>query len=569
MRIRTIFCIALLSLTIQSQAQTLMPVPDTLSGAVINLTMHKDSVQFFPGRITQTYAFNSFHYHGPTIILRKGLNVSLVVNNQIGDTTTVHWHGLHVASKNDGGPFSMIMAGMSWNPQFKVMDRASTYWYHPHMDKKTAEQAIKGAAGMIIVRDSMEAALNLPRIYGVDDFPIIVQCLQFDSVNQPSPKGMRDSTLLVNGVTKPFVNLPAQVVRLRLLNASGERTFQFGFTGNKSFHQIGSDGGLLQTPFSTNRVRLSPGERAEVLLDLGGMLGQTVYLMSYGSELPMGVAGGPTMPMPPPSPPMDSPLNGIDFNILKINVAAQTSNPVTTIPSSLVTVTPLLTSASTKSRTIVMTAVDTMNMDGPFLFNGLAFDMKRIDYYIPLGSVEIWTLINKTMVGHPFHLHDSQFYIIDRKGVPPGPSESGRKDVVLLMPYDTLRIITKFEDFTNDTIPYMFHCHILMHEDDGMMGQFLVVPASEAGIVNRQNSYGIRIYPNPANIDLTIESIRTENPIEFVTVLNLLGQRQSLLVNANATLQTIHIPVSQLPAGQYLVEIRTREGIAYQKLIKQ
>ena len=568
MRIRIIFLIALLSLTVESQAQTLMPVPDTLSGAVINLTMHKDSVQFFPGKITLTYAFNAFHYHGPTIILRKGFNVSLVVNNQIGDTTTLHWHGLHVASKNDGGPFSMIMAGMSWNPQFKVMDRASTYWYHPHMDKKTAEQAIRGAAGMIIVRDSMEAALNLPRNYGVDDFPIIVQCLQFDSVNQPSAKGMRDSTLLVIGVTKPFVNLPAQVVRLRLLNASGERTFQFGFTGNKSFHQIASDGGLLQTPFSTTRVRLSPGERAEVLLDLSGMIGQTIYLMSYASELPMGVAGGPTMYMPPPSPPMDSPLNGIDFNILKINVATQTSNPITTIPSSLVTVTPFLTSASTKSRTILMTAVDTMNMDGPFLFNGLPFDMKRIDYYIPLGSVETWTLINKTMVGHPFHLHDSQFYIIDRKGVLPGPSESGRKDVVLLMPYDTVRIITKFEDFTNDTIPYMFHCHILMHEDDGMMGQFLVVPASEAGIVNQINSSGVSIYPNPGNSDITIQVKNKECLIEDILVFDLPGRKQ-IDVHLQLPSTETKLNTGQLSPGEYIIQVRTKAGISFQKFIRE
>jgi FtsP/CotA-like multicopper oxidase with cupredoxin domain len=184
---KKLFVCFLLFSSLRFQAQSLMPVPDTLSGAVIQLTMHKDSVSFFPGKITRTYAFNAFHYLGPTLILKKGFPVSLVVNNQIGDTTTVHWHGLHVASKNDGGPFSMIMAGATWNPQFTVKDKASTYWYHPHLDKKTASQAIRGAVGLIIVRDSAEAGLPLPRRYGLDDFPVIVVLPQTKRFSSPEP----------------------------------------------------------------------------------------------------------------------------------------------------------------------------------------------------------------------------------------------------------------------------------------------------------------------------------------------------------------------------------------------
>ncbi|MFI5151104.1 MAG: multicopper oxidase domain-containing protein [Bacteroidia bacterium] len=567
MKILKFILFIFLSLAVKSRAQNVMPIPDTLSGPVINLTMHRDSVQFFPGRITHTYAFNTHHYQGPVLILKKGFNVRITVNNQIGDTTTMHWHGLHVASRNDGGPYSMIMNGMSWNPQFTVLDKASTYWYHPHMDKKTAEQAIKGAAGMIIVRDSAEAVLNLPRTYGVDDFPIAVQSLQFDSVNQPMPKGMVDSTLLVNGVMSAYTSMPAQLVRIRLLNASGERTFNFGFSGNKYFYQIGSDGGLLQAPYYTNRIRLSPGERGEVLLDLSGMNGQTIYLMSYGSEIPMGVAGGPTMPMPAPSPPMNSPLNGIDFNILKINVDAPTASPVTGIPASLVPVTPYPVSSAGKARTIVMTSVDSTNMDGPFLFNGQAFNMSRIDYYIPVGSVEVWTLINNTMVGHPFHIHDSQFYVVDRKRTPPGPSEAGRKDVVLLFPYDTIRIITKFEDFTNDTIPYMFHCHILMHEDDGMMGQFLVVPASEAGIWNLSDNTGVRVYPNPVNSILNIVSEKEENSINRIGIYDVTGRRQLESENKYGG-SVVTLSLESLSPGIYFIQVSTRGGMTVRKFIK-
>ncbi|HET6991347.1 MAG TPA: multicopper oxidase domain-containing protein, partial [Bacteroidia bacterium] len=200
-----------------SFAQQVLFIPDTLHGPVINLTMKRDSVQFFPGNITHTYAFNSDHYLGPTLILDKGSNVSITVNNQVGDTTTVHWHGLHVPPQMDGGPHQLIMPNASWNPQFTMMNDAATFWYHPHTHMKTAEQAIKGAAGMIIVRDPVEAALVLPRRYGIDDFPIIVQSIQFDSLNQAMWRGMEDSTLLVNGTIDPYVNLPAQVVRLRLL----------------------------------------------------------------------------------------------------------------------------------------------------------------------------------------------------------------------------------------------------------------------------------------------------------------------------------------------------------------
>ena len=385
------------------QSQNLLFIPDTLSGTSFSLTMHRDSVQFFPGKKSNTYAFNTNKYLGPTLFFKQGTTVSITVNNQVGDTTTVHWHGVHVPSKWDGGPHTPILPNSTWSPTFKVLDHAATYWYHPHMHMKTAIQAIKGAAGLIIVRDEQEAALNLPRRYGIDDFPLVVQCQQYDSLNQAMPRGMRDSTILVNGTRNPYVNLPAQVIRLRLLNASGERSFNFGLSGNKSFYQIASDGGLLDNANLSTRLRLSPGERAEILVNLNGLSAQTLSLMCYGSELPMGVQGGPTMPMPPGSPPMNSPLNGIDYSMLKINVVAQSVNPITVIPTSLVANALYPINSAIASRKISFTADSVMVMDGPFYFNDSSFNMMRIDYRIPLNSTEIWTLINRTMVAQPFH----------------------------------------------------------------------------------------------------------------------------------------------------------------------
>ncbi len=541
-------------------------IPDTLSGTTFNLTVHRDSVQFFPGVITQTFGVNTNKYLGPTLFMHKGDSVSLTVNNQIGDTTTMHWHGLHIAPKNDGGPFSMIMNGMSWNPQFVVRNNAATYWYHPHMMAKTAQQAIKGDAGMLIVRDDAEAALPLPRRYGLDDFPIVVQSVELDSVNQFMPKGMVDSIVLVNGTDSPYVSMPAQVVRLRLLNASGERTFDFGFTANKSFKLIANDDGLLPAPVNTTRIWLSPGERAEVLLDLTGMNGQTIYLMSYGSELPMGVQGGPTMPMPPGSPLMNSPLNGINFNILQINVGAQTTAPVTSVPATLVPDTAYTASMANATRTINMTADSAMVMDGPFYFNHNLFDMMRIDYRIPLNNIEIWSITDSTMVAHPFHMHDVHFYILDRNGNAPDPTERGRKDVVLVKSMETVRFIAKFDDFGDTSTPYMYHCHILMHEDDGMMGQFIVTPYPEK-VDDLTNPSSFTLYPNPVGDVVTIESTTLARNRDLSwKVYSIVGGE--VAVSGQQEQQKIVLNTSKLAVGMYFVKISDGSSSYVQKFIK-
>ncbi|MFI5140936.1 MAG: multicopper oxidase domain-containing protein [Bacteroidia bacterium] len=550
---------ALLLFSVNVFSQNTIPIPDTLTGTNITLTMHTDSMVILPGKKTKTLAYNSFNFLGPTLIFNKWQAVNATIINQIGDTTTLHWHGLHIASKNDGGPHTQILNGASSNPQFTILNNASMYWYHPHFMGKTAAQAIKGASGLIIVRDSAEAALTLPRKYGVDDVPLLVKCLQLDSNNQFMPKGMVDSTLLVNGVTNPQYNLPAQVVRLRLLNGSGERTFNFGLTANKQFYVIGNDGGLLNAPVLVYRIRLSPGERADVLVNLSGMNGQTIYLMSYASELPTGLQGGPTMPMPPGSPPMNSPLNGKDFNILKLNIVTATANPVTTIPTTLVPVNPYPQAQANLTRNITFTADSMMVMDGPFYFNHLLFDMMRIDYKIPLGQTEIWTLMDSTMVAHPFHVHDVQFFVLDRDGNSPPPEERGWKDVVLVQPNETVRIIMKFTDFTDSVIPYMYHCHILMHEDDGMMGQFVVMPQGWTGIQSLvREPADVLLYPNPAQNKIIIDA----TDVIDVKLFDVLGKQIT-------STKTTEVDVSNLPEGVYFIQVQTKQNTTTQKIIVQ
>ncbi|MFM6933841.1 MAG: multicopper oxidase domain-containing protein [Flavobacteriales bacterium] len=563
-----VFIILSLCLTCQiSSAQTLLAIPDTLSGTSINLTMHADSVSFFPGNWTHTYAYNQYAYLGPTLIFQKGQTMDIHVQNNINDTTTVHWHGIHLPSKWDGGPHTEILAGNSWDPHFTVMDHAATYWYHPHKHMKTALQAIKGAAGLIIVRDPEEAALSLPRKYGVDDFPIIVQSQQYNNLNQAMPLGMEDSTILVNGAMannghEVRAEFPAQMVRMRLLNASGERVFNFGFTGSLTFHQIASDGGLLNTVFDTSRIRLAPGERAEIVLDLTGKEGQTLYLMSYASELPMGVQGGPTMPMPPGSPPMDSPLNGINFNVLKIEVQNQTSSPILSIPSVLSNDQVLNPSSSQVTREIRFTADSLMVMDGPFYFNDSSFQMDRIDFIIPVNQTETWKLVNETMVGHPFHLHDVQFYLFDRNGMSPSAQEKGRKDVAYLATGDSLMFVTKFEDFTDTLIPYMYHCHILMHEDAGMMGQFLVVPANYVGLHPEiKLAQELRLFPNPTESSFQL-ALPSDVEVFDLRITKISGE----VVYAADHQTSVNVDPHGLTNGVYLVIVRANGHFYQSKL---
>jgi len=482
-------------------AQNPLFIPDTLTGNTINLNLQSGTVNFYPAQPTATMGANG-NLLGPTLLLNQNQNVTINVNNQLMDTTTIHWHGMHVAPENDGGPHTTIPPGTTWSPSFTVLDWASTYWYHPHLHMHTNEHVQKGIAGMVIVRDAQEAAITLPRKYGIDDFPIVIQTKSFDATNQIiTIQTALDTALMVNGTLDPYLNTPAQVVRLRLLNGSSERVYNLGLTGNKTFYQIASDGGLLTSAVSLTRLQIAPGERAEILIDFSADLGQTINLISYGAELPNAIYGAtqPGMGAGQVIPNYTSnPLNGSNFTVLAMNIVAATANPVTTIPTALVTHTPWLSTSAAITRSLTFAPV-TMGpgaINGPFLINNTSFDMMMINYTIPFENIEIWQLTNASPISHPFHIHDVQFYVLDVNGVPPAPSVAGRKDVILVPAGNgVVRFITRFENFHNDTLPYMYHCHMLTHEDDGMMGQFIV--SSPTGIDEQTSAAAMLVYPNP------------------------------------------------------------------------
>lgn len=561
-----LFSLSLLSNNISGQ--NLLAIPDTLSGTSFSLNIYDTSKVFYAGFTTNTYGVNT-NYLGPTLFLNKGDSVSIEVNNNLMDTTTVHWHGLHVSAMNDGGPHTTIPPNTVWNPMFKVRDHAATYWYHPHLHMMTNLHASLGAAGLIIVRDSIERTLNLPRRYGIDDFPLVLQSKCFDGGKQIIVDNASDSVMMVNGTLNAYLPTPAQVVRFRVLNASSERVYNIGFQGNLPFYQIGTDGGLLNAPVSLTRLRIAPGERAEIVVDFSGNLGQTINLVSFASELPNAIYGAtqPGMGAGQVIPGYTSNgLNGANFNIMAFNIVSQTTSPVTTIPTTLTTNNPWTVGSANATKTLTFSPV-TMGstaLQGPFLINSTSFDMDVVNYSIPLNNIEIWTLNNQSPIAHPFHIHDVQFYITEINGVAPPANMAGRKDVVLVPAGQTVKFITQFETFCDSMGMYMYHCHMLPHEDDGMMGQFVVTCPDNVGInSNAQFEKDISVFPNPANTNIIIKQLSSKMILEII-VKDYSGR--NVIFKDNIHSSEINLDLVDQNAGIYFVEIRTSTGLIHKKI---
>jgi bilirubin oxidase len=540
-------------------------IPSTISGTEINLNFRPGQMSFYPGFITNTFGFNQ-DYLGPTLVLTQNDSVTLHVTNSLPETTTVHWHGMHVPANADGGPHTTIEAGATWSPSFTVLDHAATYWYHPHLHEHTEEHVTKGGAGFIIIRDPEEALLNLPRTYGLDDIPLVIQSRAFDSNKQFLTNTAADENILINGTLNAFLDIPAQVIRLRLLNGSTERVYNFGFQDNLSFHQIASDGGLLDAPISLTRLRLAPGERAEILLDVSAQQGQSINLISFGSELPSGFYGAANpsaMPMGGIPGYNNNILNGSDFNILQLNVIAATSDPIVSIPLTLIQNHPYLEVDANTTRSLTFSPVQMSPagmVNGPFEINNASFNLEVINYEVPLNNTEIWELNNQTAIAHPFHIHDVQFYILDINGSPPPANMRGRKDVVLVPPlFGTVRFIAMFEDFVDEETPYMYHCHMLSHEDDGMMGQF-VVKDNSSGIDYRPLA-SVFIYPNPTSHILSVHGL----PPSTVELYNTLGQLMERRTPANGDEE---FSMESYPAGVYYINIISSQSEQTYTVIK-
>jgi len=443
---------------------------------VFRLRLQTGTVEWVPGAPTETFGANG-DLLGPTLRLVRGEPVRIEVENGLAVTTTLHWHGLQVPARADGGPYQTIAPGARWTSDFDVVQRAMTAWYHPHPMHETARHVYMGLAGMIVV-DDPALATELPHTYGVDDLPIIIQDrrLSADGTHPYSPgktpgmhdmmSGLRGETLLVNGRITPHAVVPRGLVRLRVLNGSNARIYHLGFADDRTFLHVGSDGGLLSAPVETRRVLVAPGERVELLVDFADA--RPVELRSYSGEvfdsLYTGMMGAN----------LTDALDRGTFPIMTFEPGTDAA-PVATAPAAFDPVVREPESEAVRTRPISMA----MQMGG-FTLNGarmtdLANVPAALDLRIKAGEVEVWSVANTSGVAHPLHVHNRHFQILDIDGQPPPPELAGWKDTTIIRPGRVVRLLVRFEGTPDTERPYLFHCHILEHEDMGMMGRFFLV----------------------------------------------------------------------------------------------
>ena len=432
-----------------------LPIPELLHptnrGGVnhYDLNVHTAQHVFFDGKATNTYAINST-YLGPTLLMRNNSNVSVNYNNQLNEIITMHGHGMHLPAHMDGTVHQPIAAGGgSWSAQYRVNQRACTNWYHPHTMSHTARQVYQGLAGLIIIEDNESQSHNLPKRYGVDDIPLILQDRFFTNGQidyNPSQReimhGYIGDTFIANGAIEPTLNAEAKEIRFRILNGSNSTVYELGFSDGRSFKQIATDNSFLEAPVSINRLRLSPAERAEIVVDFSNAKDSSLKLHEFR----------------------------YNKTFLTININ-QIATQTTTLPDRLTTLEKFSPTSAVRTRPFVLSG----GM-GNFEINGKSMDINRIDEHVPLGEIELWEITNTMGIGHNFHVHATHFMIVQRNGSSNGvaTNERGYKDVVYVPDNESVTVIVKMTDYADNNTPYMYHCHLLEHEDDGMMGQFVV-----------------------------------------------------------------------------------------------
>lgn len=418
---------------------------DKVEGNDIYYTIEaqKGRTEVFNGIQTNTLGYNSA-FLGPVIKLKKGQTAHFKLINSLEEETTFHWHGLIIGGEADGGPHDVIKPGEEKEITFNVQQDNATLWFHPHPIGKTAKQVFEGLAGLIYIEENEENDYE----YGVNDFPLIFQDRTFNNEKQldyqlaQHPDGQMGETLLINGTLNPSLTVKREQVRLRLLNGSNKRNYTFKLSNNQSFHQIASDGGLLNEPIEMAELKLTPSERAEIIVDFSKIKeNENVQLMNDDGTvlLPFHVEGKKKE---------------------AINKKIEALNPVTISDEEM---------NMNVSKEVVLSG------HGHHVsINGKKFDPNRIDLTQKEGETEVWEIYNKPdMMGgmiHPFHIHGTQFKVISINGETPPKQLQGYKDTIELNPGDKAKIAVKFEE------PgiYMYHCHILEHEENGMMGQIKV-----------------------------------------------------------------------------------------------
>ncbi|MDB5866861.1 MAG: Bilirubin oxidase [Betaproteobacteria bacterium] len=478
-----------------------LPGDDELHGVADvggSFTLVGSTVQqeILPGKPTAMLAY-ALEYQGrrlvnPLLRVQTGANLRVRYWNALGETSIVHWHGLKNDTNNDGHPHYAVDAGETYDYQFTVANRAGTYWYHPHPHHLAGRQAYLGLAGLFIVEDPEEIAVQraLDVKLGVTDVPLLIQDKRFDANGALSySPGAQDhfhgycgDTVLLNLTQSPCFDADTRLYRFRLVNGSNARIYRLAFMHGEQaleFQVIGADGGLLERPLPARELFLSPSERADVVLDLRGTsIGDRVML----SSLPFDAMQFSTR-AEAAAPGISVPVNGAPLDLMLIRVAQRVSS-AGAMPEALSLIAP---ATPDNAATRVFTFD---HHKGAWHINRGSYRMTETAFSVARGSKEIWEFRNPhPAMPHPVHVHGFQYRMLERKhgpahlarlavdarGLP--AAETGWKDSVLLWPGETLRMLLDFtHPFSGDQI-YMLQCHNLEHEAHGMMINFRVAHA--------------------------------------------------------------------------------------------
>jgi suppressor of ftsI len=449
------------------------PEPDADGRKVFDLTLQTGQTRIVPDGQAETWGVNG-PFLGPTLRARRGDDVAFAVHNELPDDTSIHWHGMHLPAAMDGGPHQMIAVGDTWEPEWAIDQPASTLWYHPHPHGETAKHVYRGVAGMFLIDDDESDGLDLPREYGVDDLPLIIQDKKltddgdltmdtgsfFEQIGGSASFGVLGDRILVNGTYDPYLEVTRTLMRFRILNGSNARFFNLGFDDYRPFHLIATDNGLVPgEPVELTRLQLGPGERAEIVVAFTE--DDDIVLRSFEQNL--GDSGRQ--------------IGANDtYDIIAFRAADELGSS-SALPGDL-------GSGGESPGVPADATVRDVELNGHGKINGKAMDMTRIDEVVPAGALEIWN-VRSSGQPHTFHIHGATYHVLEVDGREPDASIRGPKDTVFVGPGHAVTLAVQFDSYTDPEMPYMFHCHILRHEDNGMMGQFVVVEPGTEDSVSR------------------------------------------------------------------------------------
>jgi len=511
-----------------AEQRPLLPVPALLTAdarSEITLTAQAGTSQW-RGKKVPTWGYNG-SLLGPAIQLERGKEVNINIYNRLPEATTVHWHGLELPGNVDGGPQARIEPGKKRRVTFTPDQPAATCWFHPHQHGRTGYQVAQGLAGLVLINDPESGKLRLPTLWGVDDIPVVLQDKRLSADGSQidyqldvmsAAVGWFGDTMLTNGAIYPQTAAPRGWLRLRLLNGCNARSLNLTTSDQRPMYVIASDGGLLAEPVAVTELPMMPGERFEVLVDTSD--GKAFDLQTL-----------PVRQMGMTVEPFDHPLPVLSINPLRVLASGMLPDKLVDLPA-----VPPTEGLNTRWLQLMMdpeldrlgmaammekyghTSMAGMKMDahdsdkaadtnkmamaghhnmpgmghekmagmahdkpsGAYDFheankiNGVAFNMDKPSFAVKQGAFEKWTVSGEgDMMLHPFHIHGTQFRILSENGKPPAAHRSGWKDTVRVEGWRS-EVLVRFNHQADAANAYMAHCHLLEHEDTGMMLGFTV-----------------------------------------------------------------------------------------------